>query len=251
MTRSALRFGIALSLLSASSAPAQEAWRWPERGKNLQVLPKDFPPERMSAVMKGFTSALGVRCPYCHVGQEGKPLSTFDFASDQNPNKERAREMYRMLGDVNAHLKKISPSGDRRVNMWCHTCHAGRPRPLTLAEELSEAKRRGGLEAALARYRELRARYFGKAGYDFSESSLDDYGHELLEEKDLDGAVAIFRANVQEFPASGDSWASLGEGYRAAGKIELARIAYRKALELDPDDGGALQSLRELDTAHP
>jgi tetratricopeptide (TPR) repeat protein len=251
MTRSDSRFGIALFLLAASSVSAQEDWRWPERGKNLQVLPKDFPPEKMSAVMKGFTRALGVRCPYCHVGQEGKPLSTFDFASDQNPNKDRAREMYRMLGDVNAHLKKISPSGDRRVNMWCHTCHAGRPRPLTLAEELSGAKRRGGTEAALARYRELRARDFGKAGYDFSERSLDDYGHELLEEKDLEGAVAIFRVNVQEFPASGDSWASLGEGYRAAGKVELARIAYRKALELDPDDGGALQSLRELDTAHP
>ena len=53
----------------------------------------------------------------CHKGEEGKPLSTYDFASDDNPNKNRAREMYRMLGDISDHLKKIEPSGDKRVNM--------------------------------------------------------------------------------------------------------------------------------------
>ena len=33
-------------------------------------------------VMPGFTRALGVRCSYCHVGEEGESLSTYDFASD-------------------------------------------------------------------------------------------------------------------------------------------------------------------------
>ena len=81
--------------MQAPSVRAQEQWSWPEKPKNLQVLPKDFGAQRLQSVMKGFTHALGVRCLYCHVGQEGKPLGTFDFASDQNPNKERAREMYR------------------------------------------------------------------------------------------------------------------------------------------------------------
>ena len=154
---------ILVALPTIESAGAQEAWAWPDKPKNLQVLPKDFGGQKLRAVMTGFTRSLGVRCQYCHVGQEGKPLSTFDFVSDQNPNKDRAREMYRMLGSINGHLQKIPVSGDQRVNMWCNTCHQGKPRPTTLEEELAEAKRRGGVPAALARYRELRSDTTGGA----------------------------------------------------------------------------------------
>ena len=45
--------------------------------------------ERLRPVMMGFTRALGVRCNHCHVGEDGQPLSTFDFVSDENPNKVR------------------------------------------------------------------------------------------------------------------------------------------------------------------
>ncbi len=79
---------------------AQEQWTWPEKPKNLQVLPKDFTGQKLRPVMTGFTRALGVRCSYCHVGEEGKALNTLDFPSDHNPNKNRAREMYRMLGSI-------------------------------------------------------------------------------------------------------------------------------------------------------
>ena len=196
--------------------------------------------------MTGFTRALGVRCTYCHVGEEGKPLSTYDFPSDQNPNKERAREMYRMLGSINDHLKKIQPSGDKRVNMWCHTCHQGRSRPMTLAEELGEAHRKSGVNGALARYRELRQRYYGRGGYDFGEGSLNTFGYELLEKGDHEGAIAILRLNASEFPQSGNVWDSLAEGYLKAGNKMLAEIYYRKALELDPQNKNALAKLTEL-----
>ena len=245
------RAGISLVVLLAVTAlagpaTAQEDWRWPEKGKNFQVFPKDFPAQKLAAVMKGFTRALGVRCPYCHVGQEGKPLSTFDFASDENPNKNRAREMYRMLGDINAHLKKIEPSADKRVNMWCNTCHQGRPRPATLEEELGVAYRKSGVSAAIARYHELRERYYGKGGYNFGETSLNAFGYELLELKDNEGALAVWHLNAAQFPQSGNVWESLAEGYMAAGKKTLAEIYYRKALELDPENDDALQKLRKL-----
>lgn len=229
------------------SALAQDQWSWPEKPKNLQVLPKDFTGQRLRPVMTGFTRALGVRCSYCHVGEEGKPLSTYDFASDQNPNKERAREMYRMLGSINAHLRKIQPSGDKRVNMWCHTCHQGRSRPMTLAEELGEAHRKSGVNGAVARYRELRQRYYGKGGYDFGENSLNAFGYELLEKGDYDSAIAVFRLNASEFPQSGNVWDSLAEGYLKAGNKTLAEIYYRKALELDPQNKNAFEKLLELE----
>lgn len=230
----------------AGAAAAQDDWHWPEKGKNYQVFPKDFPAQKLSAVMRGFTRALGVRCTYCHVGQESQPLSAYDFASDENPNKARAREMYRMLGDINDHLKKLEPSGDKRVNMWCNTCHQGRPRPTTLEEELGEAYRKGGLPAALTRYRELRDRFYGKAGYNFGESSLSAFGQELLALKDTEGALAVWRLNTAQFPQSGTAWSSLADGYLAAGKTTLAEISFRKALELDPDNAAALEKLQKL-----
>src|SRR5215469_15121722 len=137
------------TIFFAPLACGQQSWSWPEKPSNLQVLPKDWAGSRLQPVMIGFTRALGVRCSYCHKGEEGKSLSTYDFASDENPNKDRAREMLRMLGDINDHLKKIQPSGDQRVNMWCHTCHRGRPRPMTLEEELGEQYRKNGIKATL------------------------------------------------------------------------------------------------------
>jgi tetratricopeptide (TPR) repeat protein len=248
---------LALAFLLAAAAGVAAAeetkWSWPEHGKNLQVLPKDFPAERLRAVMTGFTRSLGVRCPYCHVGQEGKPLASFDFVSDQNPNKDRAREMYRMLGDINGHLKKIRPSADKRVNVWCQTCHRGRPRPTTLAEELDAARlaTSGGTAAAVGRYRELKQKFDEKGTLDFSENALNDYGYERLEDKDFDGAVAFLRLNAEEHPSSGNAWDSLGEAYSAAGKRELARIAYSRSLELDPGNENAVTKLRELEAPAP
>jgi tetratricopeptide (TPR) repeat protein len=199
--------------------------------------------------MRGFSRSLGVRCSHCHVGKDGDSWARFDFVSDANPNKDRAREMYRMLGDINGHLKKIQPSADKRVNMWCQTCHRGRPRPTTLDEELDAARlgTPGGAAAAVARYRELKQKFDERGGLDFSEDALNDYGYGRLEEKDTDGAIAFLRLNAEEHPRSGNAWDSLGEAYMAAGKKELARVAYAKSLELDPDNGNAIKKLQELE----
>jgi len=97
------RVVVAVMAMVMATAPAADAqqWSWPERPENLQVLPEDWTGQRLQPVMTGFTRALGVRCSHCHVGEEGHPLSTYDFPSDDNPNKERARTMLRMLGDIN------------------------------------------------------------------------------------------------------------------------------------------------------
>ena len=123
------------------SAAQEDAWTWPERAQNLQELPAEFPGRRLAAVMNGFSSALGVDCSYCHVGDPDQPRSQYDFASDDNPRKVTARRMLQLLGVVNRELREIEPSGDQRVNMWCHTCHAGKPKPMTLAEALGAVYR--------------------------------------------------------------------------------------------------------------
>jgi tetratricopeptide (TPR) repeat protein len=196
--------------------------------------------------MTGFTRALGVRCSYCHLGEEGKPLSTFDFASDQNPNKNRAREMLRMLGSINDHLKKIEPSGDKRVNMWCHTCHRGRPRPMTLEEEIAETYRLKGLDSSLSHYQDLKKNYYGKGAYNFSEEALNSFGYELLGKNDTAGAIRAFKLNAQEFPKSANVWDSLAEAYLKSGDRKTAKHYYEKSLKLDPENKNAREMLAKL-----
>jgi tetratricopeptide (TPR) repeat protein len=237
---------LSLTTFFAIPARAQEPWSWPEKPKNLQVLPKDWPGTRLEPVMKGFTRALGVRCSYCHKGEEGKPLSTYDFASDENPNKDRAREMLRMLGDINDHLKKIQPSGDKRVNMWCHTCHHGRPRPMTLDEELAEQYRAKGLKAALDDYSDLKKRFYGRSAYDFGEGSLNAFGNNVMQNKDAAGAIQVFKLNSETFPDSANVWDSLAEAYMKSGDTKNAQQNYEKALTLDPNNQNAKGMLKKL-----
>jgi tetratricopeptide (TPR) repeat protein len=241
---------LCLILMCSVVGRAQDTWTWPEKPKNLQVLPKDWPGSRLRPVMVGFTRALGVRCSYCHKGEEGKPLSTYDFASDDNPNKNRAREMLRMLNVIEEHLKKIEPSGDKRVNMWCHTCHHGRPRPMTLDEELSEQYRKKGLQAALDDYADLKKKYYGRAAFDFGEGSLNVFGYTLLEGNDAAGAIQVFKLNAETFPDSSNVWGSLAEGYLKAGDLKKAQENYEKALGLDPANQSAKEALKKIKDSH-
>ena len=235
---------IALIFLFAATASAQQ-WSWPEQPKNLTIL-KGFTGQQLSPVMRGFTRALGVRCSYCHVGEEGKPLSTYDFASDANPNKNRARAMLTMLGDINKQLKTFNASGEKRVNMWCHTCHAGRARPAALDEEMRDAYLKSGISAAIARYHELKKEYYGKGGYDFSDRSLVFMSRDLLEMKKTDDAIVLLRLAVTEYPQSAIAYDALGGAFAAVGKPRLAEIYYRKSLELDPGNENAMAKLEEL-----
>ena len=45
---------MAVMLVMATAGPlAAQEWTWPERAENLTELPEDFPPQRLSAVMRG------------------------------------------------------------------------------------------------------------------------------------------------------------------------------------------------------
>lgn len=241
----ALRALAILAAVSCSFVQAQD-WTWPEKPSNLQVFPKDWTGSRLSPVMKGFTRALGVRCSHCHKGVEGQPLSTYDFASDENPNKNRAREMLRMLKDINTHLKNIEPSGDQRVNMWCHTCHRGRPRPMTLEEELSEQYRKGGIKAALDHYADLKKDFYGRGAYDFGELTLIAFAEDL-EEKDVPAAIEVLRLNSANFPQSLRPWTSLAEAYGKAGNSKEAAACYKKAMAVAPDEKTKAELQKQLD----
>lgn len=65
------------SLLLAICSASVSGQGWPPEIKNLKVLPADTTAEQVIGQMRNFTFALGVRCQYCHVGEEGQQLSQF------------------------------------------------------------------------------------------------------------------------------------------------------------------------------
>ena len=127
----ALAAGCAAFLAAVASAqttppPAANA---PPAFKNLQVFPKDITREQLTQNMKFFAQSLGVRCSHCHVGEEGKPLSTYDFASDAKPDKLVARKMLTMVHRINS--EDFGVKDPKKVKVTCYTCHRGSHHPLT------------------------------------------------------------------------------------------------------------------------
>ena len=119
----------AVSTAQTPIAPASS----PPPLKNLQVFPKDISRDQLISNMKLFTQALGVRCVHCHVGEEGKPLSTFDFASDAKKEKLVARKMLTMVHRINSEDFGVKDFKD--VKVTCFTCHRGSTKPLTFPPE--------------------------------------------------------------------------------------------------------------------
>jgi hypothetical protein len=97
--------------------------------KNLRVFPKDITRPQLIANMKFFSQSLGVRCTFCHVGTEGQPLSTFDFASDAKREKQTARKMLAMVHGINQQYFGVTDFNN--VKVTCFTCHRGAAKPLT------------------------------------------------------------------------------------------------------------------------
>ena len=149
----------ALPALSGASLPAQAPNRWPPDSlRNVQVIPPSTPVIEVVGAMRNFAGALGVRCQYCHVGEEGAPLSSFDLASDARRNKLVARQMMRMVAGINRRLDTIPERPAPLLAVTCATCHRGVARPVSLATLVSEAAVASGADSALRAYRALRAR---------------------------------------------------------------------------------------------
>lgn len=237
----------AAGLSAPSSARSQGQWDWPEKAENLLVLPKDTSAKQLRATMIGFVRSLGVRCSYCHVGEEGKPLSEFDFPSDDNHKKDVAREMLRMLTSIDKHLDEIRNENDSTaVNMRCYTCHRGRPVPRSLAEELNLTYLERGVDSAMVAYATLKGEFYGQGAYNFGEESLAEFGFQLLDKGDQNAAIAFLLLNVKEFPESAAAHASLGRAYQMAGQKELAIEYYENSLAIDPDDPRTQAMLEKL-----
>ena len=224
------------------------SWTWPEKPQNIKTraFTEDTRVAFLRGSMRGFVFSLGVQCSYCHVGEEGKPLDTYNFASDANPNKDRAREMISMLDDINGHLDKIQPSDPMRPRMACYTCHRGVSKPYLLQDLLGKTYREEGLKASLSEYSELKKKYYGTGAYQFNSRVLNGLGYTVLANDDLEGALKVFKQNTKEYPKNGNVWDSLAETYMGKGDMKKAKKYYKKSLKFSPDNQNAKDMLMKI-----
>jgi hypothetical protein len=94
---------------------------------NIKALPKDITGDQLIALMRQYTADLGVECTFCHARNEETKRT--DFASDANPNKDKARVMIKMTADINT--KYLAELGSRMSTdpATCGTCHRGSAMP--------------------------------------------------------------------------------------------------------------------------
>jgi hypothetical protein len=234
-----------VNVLAAILLPSLAQAQIPDKFTNLQILPKDATKSQVVATMREFASSLGVRCNHCHVGADPATLEGFDFAADTKQAKRVTRAMMKMTQEINDRLLPQMGS-EPDIKVQCVTCHHGLTHPEPLRDVLADTAQREGVEAALKQYRRLRARYYGQAAYDFSPSTLNDVAEALAGRKDLEGAVAVQRFNVETDPKVASSHGLLADLYLRKGDKAAARASLQKAAELEPANELVKRRLQEL-----
>jgi len=241
-----MRLARALLALTVASVPAAAQFP-PDSTVNLRVLPKDMPVREVISVMRGFTSALGVRCQYCHIGDESEPLSEFDFVSDDMPAKVKARDMMEMVGAINRDwLDSLPRRSTPAVDVRCVTCHRGQARPIMMADLLRHTVDSAGADVAVARYRALRDRFFGGDTYDFRAGPVNSAAAGLLRDGRPTEARLLLSLNADYYPDDPPSIVLAGQVALAMGDTVTAISTLERAAALQPENQQVRRLLERL-----
>ncbi len=236
----------ATTVMLLSLAPFVAEAQMPANFTNLQYFPKTISRQELIGNMRGFSFSLGVRCQFCHAGNEGNKLDQMDFASDEKDTKKTARAMLRMVDAINQeYIAKMGRTTPIRVE--CVTCHHQLNIPKTMSSLLAETIDKKDVQAAIVVYRDLRKNDLGSGKYDFGETSLNILTEGLLKKDKAKEAVAIMELNVEvNTPPSGWAYSLLAMSHVANKEVDKAKADYQKILELNPQDEWAKKQLEQL-----
>jgi len=234
-------------LLAAGVARAQAPGHWPPDSLiNTRIIPKSTPVIQVVGTMRNFATELGVRCQFCHVGQEGQPLERFDFASDEKRTKAVARQMMLMVAEINRRIDSLPAGTATRLQVTCQTCHRGVSRPATLATVMIEAATAGGADSAIRAYRALKQRYAGHDTYDFGEASLNIAAFRLGRANRVADGLELLTFNEEMFPTSSGLAVFRGNVLLMGGDTTAAAGAFREAIRRDSTNAEARGRLRDI-----
>ena len=245
-----MRLVLPVALLLAAAPLSAQGKFPPDSFTNLKVLPKNISQRELITTMRGFALGLGVRCTYCHVGQEGQPLDSVNFKSDDKRTKRVARVMIDMLNHINEeHLADVPDRPMPHIVVRCETCHRGVARPRLLDDDMQLYLADSGLAAAVRHYRELRAKYYGGEAYDFRELPLISLAQGEARANRIDNAIGLLQLSAEFYPTSGQAPMTLGNILLFKGDTAKAIAAFKDALAKDSTLGQARMQLQRL-TAH-
>lgn len=238
---------LAAVLLVAPNPSSDAVAQIPSEFQNLQVLPEEISRDSLVLLMRSFTFATGLRCEGCHVMGEGGSFQGARFDLDDKLTKRQARYMLRMVDRLNEEILPGLPErDDPPLKVECKTCHRGIRKPFLLRTELHRVIDEEGVEAAEARYRELREVGMDEGIYDFGVWEMMELARELEAAGDDAAAVAMLELNEEFHPTTSAIPRTLGPIYERLGRTEDAVAAYARAVGLDPGDTRSLERLLAL-----
>ncbi len=105
-----------------------------------------------------------------------------------------------------------------------------------------------GYEKALPMYRKL----FDESPDDpgIAEGWLNSEGLEMASGEVYEPAIGLLRIVTELYPASANTYDSVGYVYRQMGQHDSAMMWHRRSLEIDPDFPSALKAVAELGAEH-
>jgi tetratricopeptide (TPR) repeat protein len=241
---------VSLLALAASHLFARAPAKFPPDSLvNTRVIPKSTPVLQVIGTMRNFTSDLGVRCQFCHVGEEGQPLAQFNFVSDEKRTKLVARQMMLLVQEANRRVDTLPGHQPDDPQVTCATCHRGVSKPMPLSAVIIAAATTGGTDSAVKAYRALRQRYYGSGAYDFGEGQLNIAAFRLGRANKFDEALAVLRLNEEFYPNSSGMYVFRGNVLLMKTDTAGAATAYREAIRRDSTNNEAKGRLRDIGRA--
>ncbi|HVX87576.1 MAG TPA: photosynthetic reaction center cytochrome c subunit family protein, partial [Gemmatimonadales bacterium] len=177
---------------------------------------------------------------------EGQPLDQFDFTKDDKQTKLIARQMMRMVAEINRRLDTLPGRAAGDPVVTCRTCHRGVSQPVPLQTIVLAADSAAGVDSAMRAYRNLRTRYYGRDAYDFGEQSLSGVAFGLARAGKIQDALALVGLNEEFNPASSGIAALRGNLLAMKGDTNAAALAYREAIRRDSTNQEARRALQQL-----
>lgn len=121
----------------------------------------------------------------------------------------------------------------------------GTPKQYTAAQRIVQVLLKEGADAAFEACRVLLEGPNAEAPP--SEAQINNLGYRYLASGDTATAITIFKFNIKAHPDAFNTYDSLGEAYMVAGERDRAIKNYRKSLELNRNNVGAVEMLKKLD----
>lgn len=116
-----------------------------------------------------------------------------------------------------------------------------KPKITTRLKEIIETK---GPSKLNKEFKSLKSKNAGQFAID--ENDINTLGYYYMNGNALDAAIALFKINIMEFPASFNVYDSYGEALMKKGKTKLAIKNYQKSLAINPGNDNGIDMLAKM-----